>query len=114
MPPQASASKEGEAVPTVSAGGGLRRGAASRQARAVDAATPSFLLTPSAGNVHAFRAPVACAVFDVLVRRRARLRRGVRGGGAYLVHALADRSLATRPQHRRVRCSCSVVFLLLS
>lgn len=33
----------------------------------VDRDTPSWLLTPSHGNVHAFRAPVACAVFDVLV-----------------------------------------------
>ncbi|CAN0084697.1 unnamed protein product [Ectocarpus sp. 12 AP-2014] len=33
----------------------------------VTAATPSFLLTPSEGNVHSFRAPAACAVFDVLI-----------------------------------------------
>ncbi|CAM9917132.1 unnamed protein product [Ectocarpus sp. 6 AP-2014] len=33
----------------------------------VTAATPSFLLTPSEGNVHSFRAPTACAVFDVLI-----------------------------------------------
>ncbi|CAN0544695.1 unnamed protein product, partial [Ectocarpus sp. 12 AP-2014] len=32
----------------------------------VTAATPSFLLTPSEGNAHSFRAPAACAVFDVL------------------------------------------------
>ncbi|CAM9687396.1 unnamed protein product [Scytosiphon promiscuus] len=38
-----------------------------QQRRTVTASTRSFLLTPSEGNVHAFRAPAACAVFDVLI-----------------------------------------------
>ncbi|CAM9752503.1 unnamed protein product [Pylaiella littoralis] len=38
-----------------------------QRAAAVTAESRSFLLTPSEGNVHAFKAPAACAVFDVLI-----------------------------------------------
>eukprot|EP00903_Cladosiphon_okamuranus_P015133 g13994.t2 len=44
-----------------------RRAGWRQQHRVATASTPSFLLTPSEGNVHAFKAPAACAVFDVLI-----------------------------------------------
>lgn len=46
---------------------GVRLEALSAGYQTVDSETPSWILTPSKGNVHAFRAPRACAVFDVLV-----------------------------------------------
>ena len=54
---------------TASGGSGRRHEAVSSPPRSVGAETPSFLLTPSKGNVHAFKAPVTCAVLDILVRR---------------------------------------------
>lgn len=54
---------------TILAGGnGRRHESTSIPPREVKAATPSFMLTPFRGNVHSFKAPVTCAVFDVLVR----------------------------------------------
>lgn len=55
---------------TLAGGSGRRHEAVSIPPREVKAATPSFMLTPSKGNVHAFKASVTCAVFDVLVRGR--------------------------------------------
>lgn len=47
---------------------GVRLEAVSAGHYTVDRDTPSWMLTPSKGNVHAFRAARTCAVFDVLVR----------------------------------------------
>ncbi|CAM9308343.1 unnamed protein product [Ascophyllum nodosum] len=52
---------------TASGGSGRRHEAVSSPPRSVGAETPSFLLTPSKGNVHAFKAPVTCAVLDILI-----------------------------------------------
>lgn len=46
---------------------GRRRTGLRQRHRTATASTPSFLLTPLEGNIHAFRAPTPCAVFDVLV-----------------------------------------------
>lgn len=69
----ASGKKNAERITSSREGGAQQRDGAvvfreQKRTAAVTAESRAFLLTPWKGNLHAFKAPVACAVFDVLVR----------------------------------------------